>query len=68
MTFVVDEVQVFLGRGILRGVIDRDSIEQAAARIASHVRVTPCMEMEPRAFGSAAQLTLKLELMQHTSS
>ena len=49
-------------------MIDRDSIEQAAARIASHVRVTPCMEMEPRAFGSAAQLTLKLELMQHTGS
>jgi len=49
-------------------VIDRSSIEQAAARIASHVRVTPCIRLEPRAFGSPAQLTLKLELLQHTGS
>jgi threonine dehydratase len=49
-------------------VIDQDSIEQAAARIADYVRVTPCIAMEPRAFGSPARLTLKLELMQHTGS
>jgi threonine dehydratase len=43
-------------------------IEAAAARIAGHVRRTPVLEMEPRAFGSAAQVVLKLELMQHAGS
>ena len=32
------------------------------------MRVTPCIRLEPRAFGSPAQLTLKLELLQHTGS
>ena len=49
-------------------MIDRSAIEQAAARTASHVRVTPCIGLEPRAFGSPAQLTLKLELLQHAGS
>jgi threonine dehydratase len=49
-------------------MIDRNSIEQAAARIASYVRATPCIALEPRAFGSPAQLTVKLELLQHTGS
>jgi threonine dehydratase len=49
-------------------MIDRESIEQAAARIARRVRATPCIGLEPRAFGSPARLTLKLELMQHTGS
>jgi threonine dehydratase len=49
-------------------MIERNSIEQAAARIAPHVRATPCIRLEPRAFGSPAQLTLKLELLQHTGS
>ena len=49
-------------------MIEHNAIEQAAARIAPHVRVTPCIQMEPRAFGSSAQLTLKLELLQHTGS
>lgn len=37
-------------------------------RIAPHLRVTPAITMEPRAFGSPARLVLKLELMQHTGS
>src|SRR5262245_13336399 len=49
-------------------MIDANAIEQAAGRIAPHVRVTPCIQLEPRAFGSPAQLTLKLELLQHTGS
>jgi threonine dehydratase len=49
-------------------MIDQSTIEQAATRIAPHVRVTPCISLEPRAFGSPAQLTLKLELLQHTGS
>jgi threonine dehydratase len=49
-------------------MIDRSAIEQAAARVASHVRVTPCIRLEPRAFGSPALLTLKLELLQHAGS
>jgi threonine dehydratase len=48
--------------------IDRNAIEQAAARIAPHVRVTPGIRLEPCAFGSPANLTLKLELLQHTGS
>jgi threonine dehydratase len=49
-------------------MINPTSIDQAAARIAPHVRVTPCIRLEPRAFGSPARLTLKLELLQHTGS
>jgi len=43
-------------------------IDRAAQRIGAYVRVTPCIELEPRAFGSPATLTLKLEMMQHTGS
>jgi len=43
-------------------------IDTAAQRIGAYVRVTPCIELEPRAFGSPATLTLKLEMMQHTGS
>ena len=50
------------------GVITPDDIDAAAARIAPHVRITPVVAMEPRAFGSPARLVLKLELMQHTGS
>jgi threonine dehydratase len=53
---------------ILSAVISPRDIEAAAARIAPHVRVTPVIAMEPRAFGSPARLVLKLELMQHTGS
>ena len=49
-------------------MIQPNDVEAAAQRIAPHVRVTPVLALEPRAFGSAAQLTLKLELMQHTGS
>jgi threonine dehydratase len=49
-------------------VILPGDIAAAAARIAPHVRVTPMIGMEPRAFGSPARLVLKLELMQHTGS
>jgi threonine dehydratase len=49
-------------------VIASLDIEAAAARIAPHLRVTPVIAMEPRAFGSPARLMLKLELMQHTGS
>jgi threonine dehydratase len=50
------------------GRIDRPDIEQAAKRIAPWVRRTPIAELEPGAFGVDAQLTLKLELLQHTGS
>ena len=43
-------------------------IDAAAERVGAYVRVTPCIELEPRAFGSPATLTLKLEMMQHTGS
>jgi len=49
-------------------VIQPSHIEASAARIAPYVRVTPAIELEPHAFGSPAQVTLKLELMQHTGS
>jgi threonine dehydratase len=49
-------------------MIDANAIDQAAERIAPYVRVTPCIQLEPRAFGSPALLTLKLELLQHTGS
>ena len=43
-------------------------IEQAADRIQNYVRRTPVIELEPNAFGLPGQLTLKLELLQHTGS
>jgi len=43
-------------------------IDAAAERVGAYIRVTPCIELEPRAFGSPATLTLKLEMMQHTGS
>ena len=49
-------------------MIQPSDIEAAAQRIAGHVRVTPVIQLEARAFGSPAQLTLKLELLQHSGS
>jgi threonine dehydratase len=43
-------------------------IDAAAQRVDTHIRVTPCIELEPRAFGSPATLSLKLEMTQHTGS
>jgi threonine dehydratase len=43
-------------------------IDVAAQRVDTYVRVTPCIELEPRAFGSPATLSLKLEMMQHAGS
>ena len=43
-------------------------IEQAADRIQNYVRRTPVIELEPNAFGLPGQLTLKLELLQHSGS
>jgi threonine dehydratase len=43
-------------------------IDAAAECVGTYIRVTPCIELEPRAFGSPATLTLKLEMMQHTGS
>jgi threonine dehydratase len=49
-------------------MITPEQIELAAGRIASYVRATPTIALEPRAFGSPALITLKLELLQHTGS
>ncbi|MGE0093161.1 MAG: threonine/serine dehydratase [Alphaproteobacteria bacterium] len=49
-------------------MVSPDDIERAAARIAPHVRETPVMALERGAFGIAAPVTLKLELLQHTGS
>lgn len=49
-------------------MIDPDDIRRASARIAPYVRRTPVIELERSAFGLDAQLTLKLEPLQHTGS
>ena len=46
----------------------RAAIEQAAGRIASHVRHTPVMPLEPHLLPIAANVTLKLESLQHSGS
>jgi threonine dehydratase len=43
-------------------------IEVASARIAPHVRVTPIFRAGQGAFGSNADISLKLELLQHAGS
>jgi threonine dehydratase len=48
--------------------LSTDAIRAAAMRIKGHVRQTPIMQLEQGAFASAANVTLKLELLQHTGS
>ncbi len=49
-------------------MIAKQDVEAAAKRIRGHVRSTPIYHAEPGALGIDADLTLKLELMQHTGS
>ena len=49
-------------------MITREEVEAAAARIEGYVRRTPVMRLEAGALGLGADLTLKLELFQHTGS
>jgi threonine dehydratase len=48
--------------------VDRAAIEDAAARIAGRVRVTPIVRPGAGAFGLPEALALKLECLQHTGS
>ncbi|MGO4285982.1 serine/threonine dehydratase [Bosea sp. TAB14] len=48
--------------------VTRPMIEEAAARIAGHARITPVMRLGRGALGSAADLSLKLECLQHAGS
>ena len=43
-------------------------IEEAAARIAGHARVTPVIRLGVGAFGTDADISLKLEMLQHAGS
>ena len=49
-------------------MISSDAIEAAAQRLHGHVRRTPILPLELGALGTHAQLTLKLELLQHSGS
>lgn len=51
-------------------MVSVDDIEQAAARVAGRVRVTPVVMVEPAALGvvRGRSVALKLELVQHTGS
>jgi threonine dehydratase len=49
-------------------MITREEVEVAAGRIEGYVRRTPVMSLEAGALGLDADLTLKLELFQHTGS
>jgi threonine dehydratase len=49
-------------------MITREEVEVAAARIEGYVRRTPVMRLEAGGLGLGADLTLKLELFQHTGS
>lgn len=48
--------------------VTRPMIEEAAARIAGHARITPVMRLGSGALGSVADLSLKLECLQHAGS
>ena len=48
--------------------VTRPMIEEAAARIAGHARVTPVMRLGAGALGSGADISLKLECLQHAGS
>jgi threonine dehydratase len=49
-------------------ILGRADVETARHRIDGYVRRTPVLELGPGAFGLDAQVTLKLELTQHTGS
>ena len=49
-------------------MISRTEIQDAGRRIAKHVRRTPVMALEEKAFGIDARIFLKLECLQHTGS
>jgi len=49
-------------------MISRAEIQDAGRRIARHVRRTPVMALEERAFGIDAKIFFKLECLQHTGS
>ncbi|AMJ63801.1 threonine dehydratase [Bosea sp. PAMC 26642] len=48
--------------------VPRAMIEAAAERVAGHVRTTPVMRLGTGAFGSRADVSLKLECLQHAGS
>jgi threonine dehydratase len=49
-------------------MISRAEIQEAGRRIAMHVRRTPVITMEEKAFGIDAKILFKLECLQHTGS
>jgi threonine dehydratase len=49
-------------------MISRTEIQDAGRRIAMHVRRTPVMALDERAFGIDARIFFKLECLQHTGS
>jgi len=49
-------------------MISRTEIQDAGRRIAMHVRRTPIIALEERAFGIDARIFFKLECLQHTGS
>jgi threonine dehydratase len=49
-------------------MISRAEIQEAGRRIAMHVRRTPVISMEEKAFGIDAKILFKLECLQHTGS
>ena len=51
-----------------RDPVPRPMIEAAAQRIAGHARITPVMRLGTGAFGSEADISLKLECLQHAGS
>lgn len=49
-------------------MVTPDDIDEAAKRLHGHIRRTPILPLELGALGTHAQLTLKLELLQHSGS
>lgn len=49
-------------------MVSRSEIRDAGRRIARHIRRTPVLPLEERAFGLDATIFLKLEMLQHTGS
>src|SRR5580765_979528 len=49
-------------------MISRTEVQDAGRRIAMHVRRTPVLALEEKAFGIEAKIFFKLECLQHTGS
>ena len=64
----MSEHKISTANGVAPAMFGRTDVEEAYGLIGPYLRKTPVMAVDGGDFGTAGVLTLKLELLQHTSS